>query len=94
MAFGLAMKMCLLLHFKTILTLHPKGCKIPRLNLPLPSWHVSNGSPMALLMYDDIRNEADPIQLMLDLLESTYSAGAKLAEWTMEELNVPALAEL
>ena len=49
---------------------------------------------MALLMYDDIRNEADPIQLMLDLLESTYSAGAKLAEWTMEELNVPALAEL
>ena len=49
---------------------------------------------MALLMYDDIRNEADPEQLLLDFLESTYSAGAKLAGWNMEELNVPALAEL
>ena len=49
---------------------------------------------MALLMYDDIRLYAIPEQLLLDFLESTYSAGAKLAEWNMEELNVPPLDEL
>ena len=53
-------------------------------NTPLKpaSWQVSNGSPMALLMYDDIRNEADPEQL-LDFLESTYSGSAKLAGWNI-----------
>ena len=58
------------------------------------SWQMSNGSPMALLMYDDIRNEAAPERLLLDFLESTYAAGAKLAGWKTDELKVPALDDL
>lgn len=55
---------------------------------------MNNGSPMALLMYDDIRNETDPEKLLLDFLESTYAAGAKLAGWKIDELKVPALTDL
>ena len=72
----------------------PEGLQNTPLKPATASWQVSSGSPMALLMCDDIRNEANPEQLLLDFLKSTYSAGAKLAEWTMKELNVPALAEL
>ena len=72
----------------------PEGLQNTPLKPATASWQVSNESPMALLMYDDIRNEADPEQLLLDFLESTYLAGAKLAGWNMEELNVPPLDEL
>ena len=72
----------------------PKGLQNIPLKTATASWQMSNGSPMALLMYDDIRLYVNPEQLLLDFLESTYSAGAKLAEWNMEELNVPPLDEL
>ena len=72
----------------------PEGLQNTPLKSATASWQISNGSPMALLMYDDRRNKADPEQLLLDFLESTYSAGAKLAGWNMEELNVPPLDEL
>ncbi len=72
----------------------PEGLQHTPLKPAAASWQMSNGSPMALLMYDDIRNEADPEQLLLDFLESAYSAGAKLAHWNIEDLKVPALDEL
>ncbi|MFA0964779.1 DUF5996 family protein [Roseivirga sp. BDSF3-8] len=58
------------------------------------SWQDSNGSPMALLMYDDLRAEADPRQALLDFLESAYQAGANLAGWDVSALTVPPLSDL
>lgn len=55
------------------------------------SWVDNNGSPMALLMYDDLRKEPDPKAALLAFLESSYQAGAKLAGWDIEELTVQPL---
>lgn len=58
--------------------LHPKSAK----------WQDSNGSPMALLLYEDIRTCDNPKQQIMDFLESSYQAGAKLAGWDIENLTV------
>lgn len=58
------------------------------------TWVDSNGSPMALLNYEELRQLDDPRQALLDFLESCYQAGAKLANWPREELQVKALEEL
>ena len=42
-------------------------------------WTPDGG--MALLMYDEVRKTEDPRSSVLDFLESTYLAGAKLANW-------------
>ncbi|HKZ00951.1 MAG TPA: DUF5996 family protein [Pyrinomonadaceae bacterium] len=34
-----------------------------------------------ILMYDDVRNSQSPQQVLLDFLQSTYEAGAELANW-------------
>lgn len=57
-------------------------------------WQDANGSPMALLMYDHLRADAQPRQALLGFLQSTYTAGAKLCNWEMHDLDVPALKEL
>jgi hypothetical protein len=57
-------------------------------------WNVTSGSAMALLMYDDLLEENDPKEALLNFLESTYVAGAKLAGWNIEELTVPEVAAL
>lgn len=57
-------------------------------------WADQGGSPMGLLMYDDLLREDDPRSALLDFLESTYRAGAKLADWDIDGLTVPALNEL
>jgi hypothetical protein len=41
-----------------------------------------------LLMYDDVRLAANPEQVLLDFLESTYEAGASLAAWPRADLEV------
>ncbi len=63
----------------------------------LPStakWVDNNGSPMAILLYDDIYNKENPEDLLLGFLESAYKAGATLAGWNMEDLKVPSLKDL
>ncbi|MCY7421384.1 MAG: DUF5996 family protein [Chitinophagaceae bacterium] len=72
----------------------PEGLQHTQLKPATANWQISNGSPMALLKYDDIRNEADPNQLLLDFLEPAHTAGAKLAHWNIEDLKVPALDKL
>ncbi|GAA5219778.1 DUF5996 family protein [Membranihabitans marinus] len=57
-------------------------------------WIEANGSPMAILKYADVEASSNPTQMVLDFLESSYIAGAKLAGWDIEALTVPALAEL
>jgi len=51
-------------------------------------WQDSNGSPMALLLYKDIRTSDNPKQEIMDFLESSYQAGAKLAGWDVADLKV------
>lgn len=48
-------------------------------------WTPDGG--MALLMYDDIRNSPEARQQVLNFLESTYQAGAKLANWDVENFG-------
>ena len=50
-------------------------------------WNVTNGSAMALLMYDDLRQMDDPWAALLDFLESAYRAGASLAGWDIDALT-------
>ncbi|MGB5461191.1 MAG: DUF5996 family protein, partial [Eudoraea sp.] len=57
-------------------------------------WQDSNGSPMALLRYEDVKNSTNPRKAVLDFLESTYQAGAKRAKWNIDELTVPDLDQL
>jgi hypothetical protein len=40
-----------------------------------------------LLMYDDVRNSSSPRATLLDFLQSTYEAGATLAQWNRSELE-------
>ena len=59
---------------------------------PPASWNEANGSHMALLMYDDARKSADPRKLVLDFLESAYQAGAKRADWPIDNFRLRALS--
>lgn len=64
---------------------------------PLPSgadWVDAGGSPMAMLMYDQLRQSDNPRRSLLDYLEASYGAGARLAGWDVEDLTVPPLSEL
>ena len=40
-----------------------------------------------LLMYDDVRRAASPRQALLSFLQTTYEAGANLAQWNRKELE-------
>lgn len=72
----------------------PAGLEKTVLEPSTAKWDMSSGTPMALLMYDDIRTADDPSKPLLDFLESAYTNGATLAGWKIEELKVPNLAEL
>ena len=39
------------------------------------------------LMYDDVRTAASPRTDLLEFLQSTYEAGARLAKWDRAELE-------
>ncbi len=57
--------------------------------LPPPAkWQEANGSHMALLMYDDVRDTPDPGAAVLEFLESAYQAGANRAEWDVRALTL------
>jgi len=43
-----------------------------------------------ILMYDDVRSAPAPERILLDFLQSTYEAGAALARWDREALEVRA----
>jgi hypothetical protein len=72
----------------------PEGLDKEPLSPGAATWADVGGSPMAMLMYDDLRREADPRKALLDYLESAYQAGAKLAGWDIEALTVPPLSDL
>ncbi len=72
----------------------PEGLDNEPLSPSSAQWVDASGSPMATLMYDDLRKEADQRRSLLDFLESAYQAGAKLAKWNYEEFKVPPLDQL
>ena len=49
-------------------------------------WTEQRGSPMALLMYEDVRNADDAEQAVLDFLRSTWKAGVEKAQWDTSNL--------
>ncbi|GAB5475096.1 MAG: DUF5996 family protein [Maribacter sp.] len=54
-------------------------------------WIDSNGSPMAFLSYDALRELPNPKAALLEFLESAYQAGAKRTGWDIDELTVKPL---
>lgn len=64
----------------------PEGLDKEPLLPATANWTDANGSPMAVLMYDDLIKEKDPNQALLDFLQSSYNAGAKLANWSSDLL--------
>ena len=72
----------------------PKGIDEEILQPKEAKWQDSNGSPMALLNYEAVKNSSNPRKAVLDFLESAYQAGAKRANWNIEELTVPDLDNL
>lgn len=57
-------------------------------------WTEYNGSPMAFLSYENFRKQPDPKKALLAFMESAYQAGAKLANWPVDEFKVPPLENL
>src|SRR5712691_5101755 len=51
-----------------------------------PGFYSSQMSEF-LLMYDDVRNAKSPRQALLQFLQTTYEAGAKLANWNRQALE-------
>ncbi|WP_373517319.1 DUF5996 family protein [Pricia sp.] len=72
----------------------PEGIDKEVLEPSAAEWIDSNGSPMAILRYNDLTKAQNPRKELLDFMESAYRAGAKLADWDLEKLKVPALDEL
>ena len=65
----------------------PDGLEKTVIKPEAAKWDLSSGSPMAILMYDDIRSSKDPDMAVLDFLRSTYQAGAGKSAWPVEDLK-------
>lgn len=72
----------------------PQGLDQEQLQPNQAFWIDANGSPMAILKYNDIISSDDPRSILLDFLESAYQGAAKLAKWDVEGLRVPDLEEM
>lgn len=72
----------------------PEGLDNEALKPSMAKWIDSNGSPMAILTYNDLMEADDPQSTLLSFLESAYRAGAKKANWDIEKFKVPNLDEI
>jgi hypothetical protein len=63
----------------------PEGLTEQPLRPEAAFWTPEGG--MALLMYDDVRNADSPKTTLLEFMESAYQAGAKTADWDVEDLR-------
>ena len=64
---------------------HPPGLENQLIRPPAAGWNPQVSE--FLLMYDDVRRAASPEQELYDFLESTYEAGARLAQWDRSSLE-------
>lgn len=65
----------------------PEGLDKTPLQPEQAFWSEQRGSPMALLMYEDLRQADDSEQQLLNFLESAYRAGVDKAEWNTQSLH-------
>lgn len=72
----------------------PPGLRKRILSPKAAGWKENNGTPMAMLTYADLKKEKEPRTALLEFLESTYQAGAKLAGWPINELKARDLNSL
>ena len=63
----------------------PAGFSQARIRPPQASWNAQLKE--FVLSYDDVRSSADPDRSVLDFFESTYDAGATLAQWDRSALE-------
>ena len=67
----------------------PDGLEREPLQPNAAKWTPDGG--MALLMYDDARKAENPRKAVLEFLESAYQAGAKCADWNIEDYQLRSL---
>ena len=65
----------------------PKGLAETTLASSSAAWVEKNGGAMAVLRYDDLRNENNQAAVLLAFLQSVYDQSADLAEWPVEEFR-------
>jgi hypothetical protein len=63
----------------------PPGLPTARVRPEEAFYHQEMG--LFLLRYDDVRTAASPEQALLEFFQSTYQAGAQLAQWDREALE-------
>ena len=68
----------------------PEGLSAEPLMPAAARWQESNGTHLALLMYDDARTLPNARDTVLEFLESAYCAEAKRASWNVEEFAIAA----
>ncbi|TDN88123.1 hypothetical protein DET49_10973 [Salegentibacter sp. 24] len=73
---------------------NPEGITNQELQPASASWEMSNGSPMAILTFANLKEEENPRQALLDFMESAYQAGSELAGWPIEDLKIQDLESL
>jgi hypothetical protein len=56
--------------------------------LPAAAYYDKNLKEF-ILKYDDVRTAAEPEKVLMEFLESTYDAGARLAHWDRDALERP-----
>jgi hypothetical protein len=64
----------------------PKGIDEEELTPGAAKWVQQNGSPMAILMYDDLRALPNPTETLMEFMESAYQAGIAHAKWPAKDL--------
>lgn len=64
----------------------PEGLEDAPLQPDKAFWTEQRGSPMALLMYDDVRKADNPEKAVMDFLDSAWNAGVKKARWDTKNL--------
>lgn len=70
----------------------PEGLTDEPLKPEAAKWNTDKGA-MAILMYDDARETGIPRETVLEFLESAYQAGAKRANWDVDEFSLKPLAK-
>jgi hypothetical protein len=63
----------------------PEGLEREAVRPARASWNAQLGE--FILMYDDVRTAASPHDALLEFLQSTYEAGARLANWDRAALE-------
>lgn len=72
----------------------PEGLENETIYPDTANWVMNNGTPMAILSLADLRRAENPKVDLLEFMETTYQAGARLSGWPVKEFEVPPLKDL